>query len=52
MSADGAVRTSRTAQILAEDLKEELIAILTPHYRDGSVWIKGAAWFVTARNPA
>lgn len=32
-------------------LKEELTAVLTPHYRDGSIWINGAAWFVTARNP-
>lgn len=35
-----------------QGLKEELTAILTPQYREGSVWIEGAAWFVTARNPA
>lgn len=39
-------------EVRRQGLKEELTAILTPHYREGSVWIKGAAWFVTARNPA
>lgn len=32
-------------------MKEDLVALLAPHYRDGSIWITGAAWFVTARNP-
>lgn len=35
-----------------ERLRQELIALLTPHYRDGAVRIAGTAWFVAARNPA
>lgn len=34
------------------DMKADLKRLLEPHYRDGSVRINGAAWFVTAFNPA
>lgn len=50
MPVSNAIKELPRAQ--QQQLKEELVAVLTPHYRDGSVWINAAAWFVTARNPA
>lgn len=35
-----------------ESARADLVEALTPHYRDGSVQMDAAAWFVTARNPA